>query len=73
MKLNPFLVLIVGVLIGFPSCWKLIPAVVFLEWALFHFYSTELFLKLMNFLNEIQKELEEIEREKQAKKQSKVK
>ncbi|CAD9227907.1 conserved hypothetical protein [Burkholderia cenocepacia] len=73
MKLNPLLVLIVGLLIGFPSCWKLIPFVVFLEWALFNFYSTELFFKLMNFLNEMRQELRKIAQEEAAKKRSKIK
>lgn len=73
MKLNPLLVLIVGLLISSPSCWKLIPLVVFLEWALFHFYSTELYFKLKNLLKKLEEEREKIEQEEAAKKQSKVK
>lgn len=73
MKLNPLLVLAVGLLIGFPSCWKLIPMIVFLEWALFHFYSTELYLKIKNLLKKLDEEREKIEQEEATKKKSKVK
>lgn len=56
--MNPLLILTIGLLIGFPSAWKFIPYVLFFEWALFHFYSAEIRLKLLNLIEWIQDELD---------------
>ncbi|KAB0640693.1 hypothetical protein F7R25_04130 [Burkholderia stagnalis] len=70
--MNPLLILTVGLLIGFPSAWKFIPLVVFFEWALFHFYPTEIYFKLLNLIQKLEAELDEIEEEKRSKKREKT-
>ncbi|ANJ73083.1 MULTISPECIES: hypothetical protein [Burkholderiaceae] len=67
--MNPIIALAIGLLLGFPSCWKLIPLVAFFIWALFHFYSTEIAIQLMNLQRWLENELEEIEAEEMKKKE----
>lgn len=71
--MNPLLILTIGLLIGFPAAWKFIPYVLFFEWALFHFYSAEIRLKLLNLIEWIQDELDKQQEEKQSKKINKIK
>ncbi|WP_139352310.1 hypothetical protein [Burkholderia cenocepacia] len=71
--MNPLLVLTIGLLLGFPSTWKFIPFIAFVGWALFHFYPTEIYFKLLNLIQKIEAELDEIEELKRSKKREKIK